>query len=407
MFASQTPFEFNNIFVLPQSGRMEIYMDLNSKNLNKKGALSSILLVAISALCALGMPFSDNMIVAGVLAAVCSAFLIVTAERKPATVLLLLSVMCLFFNSEGISLIDVLLGLIVGCGTFSRALEKHRSPFLWAIPVASFVIGALFTKNVVLSMLSLGFVLPAAALSFSFSKKYSRVGAICLISGAFMVSFVIFLLADVYAVTGTISLSFFEEGAEFYRSSFAAMLKEFAVIDPSTEELKTLFTELEAQNLANEIVSLFPAFFVIGCNAMAYFSQKLMYVLVRREGEEHKFEDKMIALIMSPYAGATFLISFIVMIAASTSVDHALAYTVSENIFYIFIPGLAASGIMFQVAKIARFRRGAWVAVLFVILAFVSFGSALLLAAGIGAYYSIANPVFAFINSHKDEDPFK
>ena len=129
-----------------------------------------------------------------------------------------------------------------------------------------------------------------------------------------------------------------------------------------------------------------------------------MYVIVRREGEEEKFEDKMIALVLSPYAGVTFVLSFLVMTGAAASSSLALAYTVAENVFFIFIPGLAASGIMFQLAKIARFRRGVWVIVLFVVLAFVNVGVAVLLAACTGAYYSIAAPVYAFLNSKKDDD---
>jgi hypothetical protein len=219
-----------------------------------------------------------------------------------------------------------------------------------------------------------------------------------------MIGAVIFLLADVYTATGTVSLSFFREGAEFYRVSFTDLLMQFEVINPKDGLAEPLFTPIEAKNLASEIVSLFPAFFVIMCNAAAWISQKLLYLMVKREGELHKFEDKMIAMIMSPFAGLTFAISFLVMVTASTSVDHALAYTVSENIFYIFIPGLAISGIMFQLAKITRQRRGAWMVFPFVILALVNVGMALILAACLGAYYSIAAPVYQFINSHKNDE---
>lgn len=369
--------------------------------------MPSAILLILSVISSLGLAFVGNPIVAGVLVAVSAAFLVVTSERKPLTVIALLGIISFFFTEEGISLVAVALTMIVGCGVFARALEKLRSPFLWIIPVASFIIGALVTKNLLISSLSLVFTLPSAALSLSFSKKHSRVGGICLISGAYMIFFAAFVLADIYVATGSISIDVFKAGAEFYRESFSKMLMEFEIMDVKTELTQPIFTPLEAKNIANEIVSLFPAFFVIGCNAAAYFSQKLMYVLVRREGEEHKLEDKMIALILSPYAGVTFIISFVVMVIAASSSDHALAYTVSENIFYIFIPGLAASGIMFQLAKIARFRKGVWMVVLFVLLAFVNIGIAVLLAACTGAYYSIAAPVYAYLNSKKDDDSFQ
>ncbi len=379
-------------------------MYFNSEISDKRRRIHPAILVIVSAISSLGLAFVGEPVVAGVLVGVSAAALIVTAERKPMTVLVLFGFISFFFTEEGISLVAIVLTLIAGCGIYSRALEKLRSPFLWAIPIISFIVGAIVTHDLLLSSLSLAFVLPAAALRFTFTKKYSRVGAICLISGAFMIFFIAFLLADVYRSTGTVSLDVFREGAEIYRESFAKVLMEFQIMDVKTEQAQAVFTELEAKNLANEIVSLFPAFFIIGCNALAYFAQKLMYVIVRREGEEHKFEDKMIALVLSPYAGVTFVLAFLVMTLASVSRDHALAYTVAENVFFIFIPGLAASGIMFQLAKIARFRRGVWVVVLFVMLAFVNVGIAVLLAACTGAYYSIAAPVYAFLNSKKDDD---
>lgn len=380
-------------------------MYLNSKISNKKGTLPAVLLILLSIACSLGAPFAaHNVIVAGVLLALTSTFAVVTAERRVTTALLLASTIFLFFTKEGIMLVSVLFSIVVGCGVFARALEKLRSPFLWAIPVVSFAIAAVVTKNLVTSMLALGFALPALALSATFSKKHARVGAICLISGSFLIGAVLFLLADIYSATGEINLAFFEEISNTYREAFTELLLQFETLNPKDQTTEAIFTALEAKNLASEIVSLFPAFFVIGCNAAAYFAQKLMYVLVRREGEEHKFEDKMIALIMSPYAGATFIISFFVMLAAGASTSHALAYTVSENIFYIFIPGLAASGIMFHVARIARFRRGGWVVLPFILLAFFNVGFAMLLAAGVGAYYSIANPLHAFLESKKDDD---
>lgn len=379
-------------------------MNLNLKN-KPGGKLSAVILILMSSVCAFGLPFTyNNFIVSAALLGVTAVFLIAAAERRVSTALLLISIVSLFSTAEGITVVAIALSLIVGCGVFARALEKLRSPFLWAIPVGAFILSAVVNKNIVVSLLALGFSLPAAALSYSFTKKHARVGAICLASFAFIAGFTVFLLADIYVATGSISLSFFEETAELYRVSFTEILSQFVIMNPETSLSEPLFTPMEARNIASEIVSLFPAFFVIMSNIAAYLSQKLLYSLVRREGELHKFEDKMIALILSPFAGATFVLSFFVMIFASLSADHALAYTVSENIFYIFIPGLAASGIMFQLAKIAHLRRGAWIIIPFVILAFVNIAVAILLAAGLGAYYSIASPVYAYLHSHNNDE---
>lgn len=382
-------------------------MYFNSELQFRRRAIPTYLLVAVASACAIGLPFITIPLVAAALAAICSAFLVISSEKKPLTVIALVGFVSMFFTKESIAVVAITLSLVVGAGALAKAVDKLRSNLLWAIPIAAFAIGAVVTRDLLISSLALSILLPAVALCITFRKKHARVGAICLVSGAYMIFFAAFVLADIYVATGSVSLSIFGEITEEYKKSFTEILLQFKVMDVATETSVPYFTELEAKNLATEIVSLFPAFFVILCNAAAYFSQKLMYALARREGEENKFDDKMIAMILSPYAGATFLISFFVMMMAASSVDHAVAYTVSANVFYIFIPGLALSGLMFQLAKVARFRRGIWLVILLVILVFVNVGMAILLAACLGAYYSIASPVYAYLNSKKHNDPFE
>lgn len=361
-------------------------------------ALSVILLFA----CSLGLPFLHIQAVAVGIVAVCSVFLIAAAARKVATVGLLILLIG-FFGTSGISATALVLTMIVGTGVLARLLEKCRSPFLWAIPIVAFALVAIITRDLLSSAYALCYALPALALYLSFSKGASRVGAICLTSTAVFVSVAAFVLAFLYKSTGSLDPAPLYDFSMEIREQLAKMLMELQIQLPEGD-VAPFLTELDAQNIASLAVSLFPALLIISCNAVAFFAQKLLFLLVQRAGEIEKLNSRMLALIMSPYAGAIFILSFFISTLAAMSSDYALINTVCQNIFLIFIPGLAVSGVMIKLAKITHTRRGAWIIIPFAFLAFFNVGSAVLLAAGLGAYYSIANPLSEFLRSRADRN---
>ena len=378
---------------------------MNSEKTTPSGSKSPIPIVAAVAVliaCSLGLPFATNEYVAIGLIALCSVFLLFVAQRKIATGALIFLLIGLSPTEYGFTVSAVVLSIIVGTALMARMLEKYRSPFLWIIPIASFGAAMLINRSVTFSLLALSFVLPALALYLSFSKGESRVASICLTSAGIFVFFTVFVGALLYYHTGTVDIAHVAQILDATREALGNVLAEFQLelYDGSVE---TLFSELEAQNLASAVVSLFPAFIIVACNAIAFFAQRILFVLVHRAGETDKLTNKMLALIRSPYAGALFILSFFISTLAAMSSDNALVYTVCQNLFFIFSPGLAASGIMLKLARIAQQRRGAWVVIAFMLMLFVNVGAAVLLAAGLGAYYSIADPLSAFFRSKTDQ----
>ena len=209
------------------------------------------------------------------------------------------------------------------------------------------------------------------------------------------------VIAGVLVSGNELDPSKFKEYSEALRASVSEYLLDSELTGANGETV-AIFTEREAKNIAAAMVSLLPAFIIIGANTVAFFSQKLLYLMSLRSGEERRFTGEMVALILSPTAGVAFIGSFIISTLTALSSDYALMTTVLDNLFIILLPGLAISGIMFKAAKIAHTRRGSWIIVPFAILAFINISSAILLAAGMGAYYSIANPLSAYLRSREN-----
>ena len=380
---------------------------MNSENLmknNKKPRLlSTVAAILLTAICSAGMPFATNTYVAIGLVAVCSVFLVAVSRRKVSTVAALFLLIGTFATEAGMTVVAIILSMIVGTGVFARLIEKTRSHLLWFVPVASFCAAAVVTRDITLSLLSLGFALPALALAITFSKGEGRATSICATSAAILGGVAAITLVALYQLTGSLDLKPLYQLSVELRASVAEMLGEFQVQLPDGQ-ITTLLSELDAQNIASTLVSLFPALLIISCNAVAFFAQKILFMMTFRAGEKEKLTPKVLALALSPFAGVVFILSFFISTLAATSSDNAMLYTVCQNLFYIFIPGLAISGVMMKLAKISHERRGAWIILPFLILLFLDIGSAVLLAAGLGAYYSIANPLAALLRSDSDEN---
>ena len=379
---------------------------MNSENLmtnNKPKPISVVAAVILTALCSVGMPFATNTYVAIGLSAICSVFLVAVSRRKISTVAVLLFLIGAFATDAGMMVVAIILSMIVGTGVFARLIEKTRSHLLWFVPVAGFCVAAVVTKEIPLSFLSLGFALPALALAITFSKGEGRTTSICATSAAILGGVACVALVSLYQMTGSLDPKPLYQISLDLRASIAELLGDFQV-QLADGQIVSLLSELDAQNIASTLVSLFPAFLIISCNAIAFFAQKILFMLTFRAGETEKLTPRVLALALSPFAGAVFILSFLISTLTANSLDNALVYTVCQNIFYIFIPGLAISGVMMKLAKISHERRGAWIILPFLILLFLDIGSAVLLAAGLGAYYSIANPLAALLRSDSDEN---
>lgn len=347
------------------------------------------------------MPFVSYPAVSGCLLVACAVFLFAVAEKKLPVAVLLFAAFSLLSTDGAFAVAALVLALVSGTAILARLLDVMRLPLAVAIPMLVSVAAAIITKQLIPALIPLSFTLPAIALSYTLKKGERRVSAICLTSAALLFTAAVMVLAGLMVSKNGFRLSELQSLAETLKSSLAEHFYASELITPKGESVK-IFTERDAKNIASALVSLIPAFIIIGANAIAFFSQRLLYNMALRAGEEKRFTGEMVALILSPMAGATFILSFFISTLTALSSDNALLTTVFDNLFIILLPGLAASGIMFKVAKIAHTRKGGWIVVPFALLAFVNISAAILLAAGMGAYYSIANPLSAYLRSREE-----
>ena len=315
--------------------------------------------------------------------------------------ILLFAAFTLLSSDGSFAVAALALAIVSGTAILARLLDVMKLPLAVAVPMLVSVAAAIITKQLIPSLLPLSFTLPAISLSYTFKKSERRVTAICMTSAALLFTAAVMVLAGLMVSKNGFQLSGFRDFTESLKSSLAEHFYAGEIMTPKGESVK-IFTERDAKNIASTLVSLIPALIIISANAVAFFSQRLLYNMVLRAGEEKRFTGEMVALILSPMAGATFILSFFISTLTALSSDNALLTTVFDNIFIILLPGLAASGIMFKVAKIAHTRRGGWIVVPFALLAFVNISAAILLAAGMGAYYSIANPLSAYLRSREE-----
>ena len=360
-------------------------------------AIAIVILLALS----IGMPFSGYQLVTAGLIVLCGAFLIITARKKFAVVIAFFLLFGLVSTDTGLGSVAVILSIIVGTGLCAHLFDKTASPFVAVIPVLGFTVATVITGDPLGSIMSLGYLLPSIALALGFKHVKSRVGAICTASAAVLVGIAALGAVLMYRATGTLSLSQLSELAQGLKASFAEMLLSLEVPISATETQR-LFTRLEAQNMASSIVSLAPALLIIFCNAIAFFSQIVLYNLVIRSNEPEKLEQRAY-IEMSAFAGVIFILSFFISAIVSPTGDGATVSTVCENIFIILIPGLAISGFTHTVFKLMQRRRGGGFPIfLFIFLLFFNVASALLFAACIGAYHSIATPLTVYLRSRHD-----
>jgi cytochrome bd-type quinol oxidase subunit 2 len=159
--------------------------------------------------------------------------------------------------------------------------------------------------------------------------------------------------------------------------------------------------EKNAYNIALQMVTLFPALAIIFFNAISFFAQKLQYSLIRLTEGEEKLTPKARALIVSPFAGVTFLLAFIVSSLTQSTVSGYAISTVCDNVILILMPCLIIMGFMYYVSArtFGRKRLSTTLLILFVLLSFLNISLALLLVACVGAYASVSLPIITHINA--------
>ena len=361
--------------------------------------------ITVVLVAALSIPFASNFYVGVAGSGVCSIFIIATAKKKIPALLLLLLLFGVFGLPNGLPLITLILALVVGTGTFSWLIAYSGSPYLAIIPVLAYSATAIISKNWFGSLLALIFALPALALAHSLTAKSNRMGAICLTSGAFIITLVAAIFFSMLYFNGEIRFDVLRE----YSRNFTDTLKntfmsyEVELISGAKEPL---FSDVEAYNMASRIVTLFPAIAVLFFNVITFFAQHLQFTLVKATLPEDTITVKMAVFILSPGAGIVYLLSFLVSSMVDSSHLGNTVSTVCQNVFMILTPALFIMGIMYFFAKAAtkRIRALPLVIIGVVVLAFFNVSVALLLISCFGAYASVAIPLTAYLREKADKE---
>ena len=350
-------------------------------------------------LCAIAIPFAFNTAMAITVSAVGSITVLLTAKKKINAGLLLLIPFCLFGISSGLPMVAIILALIVGTGTLAWLIGYTSSPYVAIIPVLAFAITTIITKNYAGALLSLIFVAPALALAFSFKRSSGRISSLARSGFLFSATAVIAILGCQMYFLGEINVPEMRNFAMDFTQSLADI---FSSIEIETAAGRVPYlTEKSAYNLALQAVTLAPALAVIFFNVISFFAQKLQFSLIRLTEGEEKLTPKVRALIVSPFAGVTFLLAFVVSSLTQSTVSGYAVSTVCDNIILILMPCLIIMGFIYYVSARTFGRRKLSTAllILFVLLSFLNISLALLLVACVGAYASVSLPIITHINA--------
>lgn len=364
--------------------------------------LPSIIVVLLAAL---AIPFASELHVGAAASSICAIFLIATAKKKIPVLLMLLLLIGTLGIPNGLPMITVILALIVGSGAYSWLISYTRSPYVAIIPVLAYSIATVLTKNWFGSLVALAFVPSAIALATSFKSGATRLGAICKSSGAFAITAALAIIFAMLYFRGEIRLDILKGYADSFTQSIADVFAstEMELINGETE---ALFSEEDAYMLARRIVTLFPAIAVVFLNSISFFAQRLQFRLLRATLGEDVLGSRAIAFIVSPVAGAVYVISFLVATLTNSSPLDRIVNTVCQNLFVILSPALIGMGIIFFFAKMAvkQIRFAPLIIVAVIVLTIFNTQAALLLVACFGAYASIAIPILSYLKEKSGKE---
>jgi hypothetical protein len=353
----------------------------------------------IALLCATAIPFAFNTAMAIIVCVVGSATVLLTAKKKISAGLLLLIPFCLFGISSGLPMIAIILALIVGTGTLAWLIGYTSSPYVAIIPVLAFSITTIITKNYAGALLTLTFVPSALALALSFKKSSGRMSSLARAGLLFSATAIVAILGCQKYFIGDIDVHEMRLFAMDFTQSLADVFSSIEIETP--QGAVPYLNEKNAYNIALQMVTLFPALAIIFFNAISFFAQKLQYSLIRLTEGEEKLTPKARALIVSPFAGVTFLLAFIVSSLTQSTVSGYAISTVCDNVILILMPCLIIMGFMYYVSArtFGRKRLSTALLILFVLLSFLNISLALLLVACVGAYASVSLPIITHINA--------
>lgn len=362
---------------------------------------AAVIAVLVSAF---AIPFASNLFMSIVATVFCSGYLIATSKKKAGVIFLLFVLIGSFSLPEGLFVISIILALIVGTGAYSWLIFLTRSPYLAILPVFAYSITTFITRNWFASALSLVFALPALVLALSLKKGAPRLETLTKVSLVFVATVAVGIVASMLYFNGELRFDLLKEIVSSFTdglvNTFASLQAE--LLDGSVQNI---FTPDDAYNMAHRMTTLLPAAVILVFNAIAYFSQRLLFSLIRINLGDNCIHPRSVPFVVSAGAGIVYTLSLVAMLLTNATPMGYVINTVCQNLFVILAPPLAGMGIMYIIARISQRRLNPMLVIIIgaSVVLFFSLPAALICIACFGAYTSVAIPLSAFLKSKMND----
>ena len=226
---------------------------------------------------------------------------------------------------------------------YAAALALTRDPISSAavlIPYPPMIVLALGTRN-----------------SAEKADGLTRVGVICATSLTLGVTLVAMTALLFYGQLGTLAPDALLGELEAIRAAFIEEITSAEIpegFDPEmVAKLEQMLTYASAENMVNSVFNLLPALFVVSINLIAAAVQVLQHATLRTFGYEGSVSDRVRSFSMSLVSCIVFLVAYLVTFLGSSDAS-TLVGTVAQNVYIIFMPGLALAGMLRLMRGLAR-----------------------------------------------------
>lgn len=281
----------------------------------------------------------------------------VTRTAKAMVPLLAIVGVALFYFTNSVIIPAVFCGLIfvVAEGAFFLAVMS-RKHLLWfpLIPIVAYAATLAISRDPLGAAAALIPFPPALALAWgtrSSAEKEdgpTRVGVICAVSGAMLLSLAGVILLVTYRHLGSLSPEALINGIGAIRTELIEALASTEIPDDLGPELKELLeaqlTYAYLQNQIGRLFNLLPAVFVIAVNFLSASAQIILHASLRSFGYGESLTERVRVYRMSLLSCIAFLLSALLAFGEATTFSSPSG-TVAQNAFLILLPGLAIAGI--------------------------------------------------------------
>lgn len=310
----------------------------------RKGPLEiapTLLLSAYLTFCMLVFAFGANAAVSGAFLLV-SAVLVSATVRSPIQILLLaLPVFLLVSGTGSLSFGAYLAALWLGAGYAAFLFRTARPfmvlPFVAAVPVAAFLLGA-SVPDVLCTLLP---ALIGAVLFLALRAGMTKTQAVCTATAAFLALFVGLLLFLGLRTYGTAFFDRLPEIVDNVRTSAGDRLAESFTAAGG----KISLTAAQWQAMAASVFNILPAIVLLFFMLCAFLSDTLALALLRSFGREKKYAHRIYAFSLSTEAALLFLLSYIGAHLLAYSSKSEMAAVVLENLYLLLLPGTVYAGV--------------------------------------------------------------